>query len=119
MKFLDLTENEIRQIVNDIFSPKKITCIKKSKKYDEITCKIYTEWECHDDDGNLVPEVIPDEITLMNPFDYGEDSIQAPFQVTGQDYKKLKQFCFSKGIYGVSIDWLIDNPYMERGRGRE
>ena len=41
MKFLDLTDEEIKQIVMDIFQPKKITCIKRNKKWDEITCKIY------------------------------------------------------------------------------
>ena len=112
-KFLDLSEDEIKQIVTDIFSPKKITCIKKSKKWDEITCKIYTEWETTDDDGNEISEIIPDEITLMNPFDYGEDAIQAEFQLNGNDYKKLKQFCFAKGIYGASIEWLLNNPYEE------
>ena len=112
-KFLDLSEDEIEQIVTDIFSPKKITCIKKSKKWDEITCKIYTEWETTDDDGNEISEIIPDEITLMNPFDYGEDAIQAEFQLNGNDYKKLKQFCFAKGIYGASIEWLLNNPYEE------
>ena len=112
-KFLDLSEDEIKQIVTDIFSPKKITCIKKSKKWDEITCKIYTEWETTDDEGNEISEIIHDEITLMNPFDYGEDAIQAEFQLNGNDYKKLKQFCFAKGIYGASIEWLLNNPYEE------
>ncbi len=110
-KFLDLTDDEIRQVVNDIFSPKKITCIKKSKKWDEITCKIYTEWETTDDDGNKVDELIPDEITLKNPFDYGEEAIHADFQVNREDYCTLKQFCFAKGIFGYQIDWLLNNPY--------
>ena len=113
-KFIDLTDDEIREIVTDIFAPKKITCIKRSKKYDEITCKIYTEWETTDDDGNKIPELIPDELTLMNPFDYGESAIQVQFQVDREDYTKLKQFCFAKGIYGVSIKWQMNNPYLAR-----
>ncbi len=112
--FIDLTDDEIREIVTDIFAPKKITCIKRSKKWDEITCKIYIEWETTDDDGNKIPELIPDELTLMNPFDYGKDAIQVQFPVNGEDYTKLKQFCFAKGIYGVSIKWLMDNPYVAR-----
>ncbi len=111
-RFMDLTDEEIRQIVADIFSPKKVTCIKRSKKWDEITCKIYTEWESYDDDGNKITNVIPDEITLMNPFDYGSNAIQADFQLNMEDYDKLKQFCFAKGIYGCSIDWLLNNPYI-------
>ncbi len=58
-RFVDLTTDEVRQIVTDMFAPKKITNIKKSKRYDEITCTIYTEWETTDDDGNLVKEIIP------------------------------------------------------------
>lgn len=112
-KFLDLTDDEIRQVVTDIFSTKKITCIKRSKKWDEITCKIYTEWETTDDDGNTIDELIPDELTLKNPFDYGEKAIYVQFQVKQADYKTLKQFCFAKGIYGKSIEWLINNPYIE------
>ncbi len=110
-RFVDLTTDEARQIVTDMFAPKKITNIKKSKKYDEITCTIYTEWETTDDDGKLVKEIIPDDIELRNPFDYGEGAIWAQFQITSEDYKKLKQFCFAKGVYGESIDWLLDNPY--------
>ena len=114
-EFLSLTNDEIKQIVTDMFSPKRITNIKKSKKYDEITCTIYTEWESFDDDGNKIVETIPDEIELQNPFDYGENAIWAQFQLTRDDYNKLKQFCFAKGIYGKSIEWMLDNPYIEEG----
>ena len=113
-KFLDLTDEEVRQIVRDIFQPTKITCIKRSKQYDEITCKIYTEWSTTEDDGTVVDELIPDELTLKNPFDYGEEAIQVDFQVNSADYKKLKQFCFAKGIYGYAIDFLFDNPYITK-----
>lgn len=110
-KFLDLSDNEIRQIVNDIFSPQKISCIKKSRKYDEITCKAYTEWTSYNDDGKEEVSVIPDEVVLRNPFDYGEGAIQAQFQLLAEDYNKLKAFCFSKGIFGASIKWLTDSLY--------
>ena len=107
MKFIDLSESDIRQIVRDIFEPKKITCVKKHKRDDEITCKIYTEWGCGEE--NIV---IADEITLRNPFDYGTDAICVDFSVSPSDYRKLKQFCYAKGVYGESIDWLINNPYI-------
>ena len=58
-------------------------------------------------------EIIPDDIELANSFDYGEDAIWAQFQLNREDYDKLKQSCFAKGIYGKSIEWLVDNPYME------
>ena len=35
--FLSLTDVEVKQLVNDMFEPKKVTCIKRSKKWDEIT----------------------------------------------------------------------------------
>lgn len=111
-KFTDLAKDEIRFIVNEMFKPKKITNIKAHKRDDEITCTIYTEWETTDDDGNDIIEVIPDEITLRNPFDYGEESIYADFGLNSSDYTKLKQFCYAKGIYGQSIEWLINNPYV-------
>lgn len=107
-EFLSLTNEEIKQIVTDMFSPKKITCIKKSKKYDEITCNIYTEWGTDDDDGGVL--CVCDELTLRNPFVYNEDSISVDFQVKGSDYTSLKQFCFAKGIVP---DWIKNNPYME------
>lgn len=111
--FLDLTDDEVKQIVTDMFDPKKITCINRHKRDDMITCKIYTEWETTDDDGNTITETIPDEITLRNPFDYDEDAINADFQIHCSDYTQLKQFCFAKGIYGAALDWLLNNPYTK------
>jgi len=104
--------DEIRFIVNEMFKPKRITNIKVYKRDEEITCTIYTEWETTDDEGNEEIVMLPDEITLRNPFDYGEKGIQANFGLNNNDYTKLKQFCYAKGIYGQSIEWLINNPYM-------
>ena len=111
-KFIDLTKDEIKFIVNELFSPKRITDINISKEYDEISCTIYTEWASTDDDGKEVIEIVPDEIELRNPFDYGENAIHAPFDLSNKDYSKLKSYCYAKGIYGVSIEWLTNNPYM-------
>ena len=111
--FLDLTDEEVRELVQYIFEPKKITCIKRNKKWDEITCKIYTEWNTTDDDGKEIVELIPDELTLKNPFDYGEEALHVDFQLHSTDYFKMKQYCYAKCIYGASIQWLIDNPFMK------
>ncbi len=111
--FLDLTDDEVRELVQYIFEPKKITCIKRNKKWDEITCKIYTEWNTTEDDGTVIPELIPDELTLKNPFDYGEEALHVDFQLHSTDYFKMKQYCYAKGIYGVSIKWLFDNPFLK------
>ena len=112
-KFTELSEKEVRQIVQDIFSPKKISNVKIHKRADEITCDIYTEWTSHDDNGEEDVTTIKDAIILRNPFDYGEDALWADFQLEKDDYNKLKQFCYAKGIYGVAIGWMFDNPYLE------
>lgn len=104
-EFLSLTNDEVKQIVTDIFAAKKVTNIKRSKKWDEITCKIYTEWKTTDDTGKEVADLIYDELTLRDPFKYGEKS---------SDYIKLKQFCVSKGIYP---EWYRNNPYMQKDEG--
>lgn len=113
-KFTDLTKDEVKFIVNELFSPKKITNISISEEYEEITCTIYTEWASTDDDGNEIIEIVPDEIELHNPFDYGENAINAPFALNDKDYSKFKSYCYAQGIYGASIEWLTNNPYMQR-----
>lgn len=109
-EFLSLTDEEVKQIVIDIFAAKKVTNIKRSKKWDEITCKIYTEWETTDDDGKEVIELIPDELTMCDPFKYNEEALHVNFQLKSSDYIQLKQFCIAKGILP---DWVKDNPYMK------
>lgn len=110
-EFINLTDSEVKQIVTDIFHAKRVENIQRNRNREEITCDIYSEWG---DDKN--PTLARDTIQLSNPFDYGEDAIIAPFQDCTEDLVKLKQFCFAKGIYGASIDWLIHNPYMA-GKG--
>ena len=109
-EFLSLTNDEVKQIVTDIFAPKKVTNIKRSKKWDEITCKIYTEWESTDDDGKKVVELIPDELTLRDPFRYKQNALPVQFQLKTSDYIQLKQFCIAKGILP---DWVKNNPYKK------
>ncbi len=111
-KFTDLTKEEIRQIIQDIFSPKRITNIVVHKRDDEITAGIYTDWYSYDDDGKEEITTVKDDITLRNPFDYGENAIYADFSIRRDDFYKLKQFCYAKGIYGESIKWMANNPYL-------
>ena len=116
MKFYELTDNDIKKILYDIFECKKVTCIKHYKKFDEISCKMYTEWYSKDDNGEEIVDTIADEIILRNPFDYSiYDAIDiGDFDIHNEDYIKLKQFCYAKGIYGESIEWLFNNPYMNK-----
>ena len=113
-KFTDLSDAELKQVIYAIFSPTKITNLKRYKRDDYITCTIYTEWETTDDDGKRIPELIPDELTLMNPFEWDSEAIQVDFQVNYEDYKILKQFCFAKGVYGKALEWMFNNPYINQ-----
>lgn len=108
-EFATLTDDEVRQLAKEIFNPKKITCIKRNKKRQEIIFKSYSEWKTTDDDGNIEVLDIADEIIIRNPFDY-MDSIEAPFTLDRDDYIKLKQFCFAKGVIPW---WQKENPYMQ------
>ena len=107
----DLTDGEIRQIVGDIFGAKKISCIRRRKRDDEVTCKIYTEWS--DGEGEE-PFVIADELTLRNPFLYGKKAICVDFPLDGRDYRLLKRFCYAKGIREGYGDIEKDNPYFQK-----
>jgi len=108
--FLDLTDDEIKQIVTDMFKAKKVTSIKRNKKYDRITCKVYVEWKSYDDNDKIIVEKLCDEITLSDPFKYETMSIAAPFSLKREDYIKLMQFCFAKGVYESYL--IKNNPYL-------
>lgn len=105
--FMDITDDEIRQIVTDIFKPKKISCIKRSKKWEEITCKIYTEWE--PDEGETKPDIICDELTIRDPWVNSSKSLEINFSVKAEDILLLKKFCFAKGI----CPYLKENQYIK------
>ena len=108
-RFTDLTKDEVKRIVTDIFAAKKITNIKYHKREDSISCLMYTEWGSEDDEDGIL--TIADELILSNPFDNGLDAIDVhDISVNSKDYRKLEQFCFAKGIYGT--DWIKDNPYL-------
>ena len=108
-EFLSLTNEEVKRLATDMFGAKKVTCVKRSKKWDEITCKVYTEWE-GDKEAGEDDFTVEDEITFRNPFVYGAKAILGgAMPIYAKDYKLLKQFCVSRGIYP---EWYKDNPYM-------
>lgn len=112
MKMYDLSDEDVKQIVDDIFSPTKINNIRRNKKTDTVSCTIYTEWEGKDEDGKKETHIIADRVTFRNPFDC-DDAIEfedpnAP--VEQKELKTLMQFCYAKGI---RPEYLIkDNPYL-------
>ena len=107
-EFMTLTDGEIRQIVTDIFQPKKLTCIERHKKDGYISCKIYSSWTSKNDDGTDDTVTIADVVELREPFVNGSRAIKADFAVYANDYVKLKKFCLAKGI----CEYLKDNPYL-------
>ena len=107
-RFTDLTNNEVEQIIKDIFEPTKITCLKKHKKDDMFSCKIYTEWETDSKSEEAI--AIDDELEIGNPWTLGSNALYINMSVDSSDYIKLKQFCIAKGVLP---DWVADNPYLE------
>ena len=110
-KFSELTDDEVREIVSDIFCPKKITCIKRNKRDDEISCKIYTEWDPYEKGDK--PFVLADELVLYNPFFNGNRSISIDMGIGHDDYEKLRQFCFARGVETNLDKYLVNNPYLK------
>ena len=110
-EFNSLTDDEVRQIVTDLFSPEKITCITHHKRDEKISCKIYCKWYSKNEAGETEVMVSPSEVILRNPFIKHSYAIEADFTINSDDNRKLKQFCFAKGI--VPTEWVEDNPYLE------
>ncbi|WP_281740651.1 hypothetical protein [Holdemanella biformis] len=99
-EFLDLTDDEIKQIVTDIFAPVKIENIKRYKKWNSFTVDITTDgWG----DGEGGTMEITDNIELTM------DDISVDFHVEPEDEWKWKQFLLAKGCNEL----LKDNPYLE------
>ena len=98
-EFLDLTDDEIRQIVTDIFHPVKIENIKRYKKWNNFTVDITTDgWG----DGEGGTMEITDNIELTM------DDISVDFHVEPEDKGKWQQFLLAKGCNKLSKD----NPYL-------
>ena len=99
-EFLDLTDDEIRQIVTDIFHPVKIENIKRYKKWNNFTVDITTDgWG----DGEGGTMEITDNIELTM------DDISVDFHVEPEDQWKWQQILLAKGCNNL----LKDNPYLE------
>ena len=106
-EFMSLTDDEIRQIVTDIFAPEKITCIQKHKRSETITCKIYKKWGSADDEDGIL--TMADTIELREPFINLCNCISVDFSLQPEAFRKYRQFCLAKGI----CPWLKDNPYLD------
>lgn len=98
-EFLDLTDDEIKQIVTDIFHPVKIENIERHKKWNNFTVDITTDgWRTREGDTME----ITDNITLTI------NDIFVDFHVEPKDEWKWQQFLLAKGCNKL----LKDNPYL-------
>lgn len=104
-EFLDLTDEEIKFILTEMFNPTKIGNIERGKEWNEITAEMTTGgW----DDGEGGEFEIEDVITLKMPTAYS-CGLEVDFSLTSEDKLKWEQFLLAKGC-----DYrLKDNPYME------
>lgn len=99
--FDSLSDDELCQVVTDMFGPVQIKGINRSNE-ERIDFMMLLSGE----------DQTWDRVILCNPFEYGENAIMVDnLSVTNHDYQILKKFCFAKGI--VNIDWITDNPYLK------
>lgn len=98
-KLTSLTDNEIKQILTDIFAPIKIENMVRDKDDEIITADITTGgW----DDGETHGFEVTDEIEMTT------STIKAPFSITSGDCLLYKKFLLAKGC-----DYrLKNNPYI-------
>ena len=104
-EFLDLTDEEIRFILTEIFHPVSIGNIERDKEWNEFTVEMTTGgW----DDGEGGEFEIEDEITLKMPTSRS-CGLEVDFSLNSEDDLKWRQFLLAKGC-----DYrLKDNPYIE------
>lgn len=100
--FLELTDDDIRFIVNKIFNSDGIGDISRSKKFREITCCVVMTWKV--DDENISYEDIEDELIFK------ENGIQGDFSITKADELEWRKYLMAKGCHFL----LRDNPYIEK-----
>lgn len=114
MKITDLSTDDIKKIVNDMFKPDSISTIYYNTEADEISMEITTTWTAKID-GKEQDTEMTDELILRNPFLYDKyEAVEVDFEADDKDYEKWKQFCYAKGITNVALEQ--DNPYLDEER---
>lgn len=99
-EFLDLTDDEIKQIITDIFHPVKIENIERDEDFNCFTVDITTDgWTDGEDEAMEMTDNI--ELTM--------DNISTDFTVYAEDRRQWRQFLLVKGCNNL----LKDNPYLE------
>lgn len=103
-KFLDLTDEEIKFILNDIFHPVKIENIHRDKDWNQFTVEITTGGWNNGEDEDFE---ITDEITLTLPT-LQSCGLDVDFSLDKEDELKWSQFLLAKGC----DERLKNNPYL-------
>lgn len=107
-EFLDLTDEEIKFIINELFFPTKIENIRRNKQLNEISLDMTVGGK---EDSNRGGMKETGEVILGLPIPGGHCGIYVDlFSLDRDDPLKWKQFLLAKGC-----DYrLKDNPYLER-----
>lgn len=102
-EFMSLTDEEITEIIKDIFpNTSRVDNIKRFEKWERIECDIYIIEE-YPDIADTLELVVPSEI---NPVGINTHD----FNLTVEEYWKWSQWLLAKGV----DDRLKDNPYIEK-----
>lgn len=116
-KITELTDDEIKFIVNEIYKPEKITRIIRLKREDIVRVRVKTRWHTTDDDGKDIYYLDSEELTFRDPFRY-RNAFESDSNAYGfcycDNYEKYKKYCLAKGVCYL----LKDNPYLEVNNGQ-
>lgn len=105
-KLTDLTDEEVKFIVNEIVKPEKILLIERNLESNYITVLEIQKWQFEDDDGSISFYEDEDELMLY------ESKLQADFSLTLEEKHLYLQYLLSKGC-----NYLFkDNPYIQNQR---
>lgn len=98
--FMSLTDDEVKQIITDLFHPKQIVEIKRDDIFGHIHITFDWEW----DEETIMTDTV--DLTLPTP---NHSGITADFSLTIADYNRYNQFLIAKGCN----EYLKNNPYLE------
>lgn len=94
-RIVELTDKEIKALINECIAPIKIENIERNEKDNEVHAVITTIW-------GTEKEEIEDEITLT------EDEYMADWNIRPEDIWQYRQYLFAIGVNPLSFE----NPYI-------
>ena len=109
-RITDLSNKQIKQVINDIFKPLKIKRIIKNKERQEVVVLITWEWVSENDDAADEVIELEDRITLTDPFIFeGIENNSIHYDLFQDDIDIYKRFCIANGV----CEYLKDNKYLK------